>query len=205
MPSINFSRKKLENVWYYHKKKILLSIAVIVIIIVGTIASYDNTPRADVTVLWMGQDKIPDVLVQKLNSELAASIKDVNNDGVKKIAFVTSDSPLKTFYILFSDDAQVVILDLNDFMYYTKNDTFRPIDDIVKNSSFNVDLNSEFRLTTNHDNTEHIYGIPLEGSKIFANLGLDMKSMYIARNDSGKATKMKENGLNIIKTLLQHK
>ena len=126
--------KKTEAALYYRKPKKIMTITFGLVIIVSMLLSGCSESKADVKVLWLGLDEIPDTLSQKLNDALSSSIDDINNDGVRTIEFVTinsMDSPWKKFLMLFSGDIQVVILDLGDFMAYTKKDTFRPIDDLV--------------------------------------------------------------------------
>lgn len=173
------------------------------IVLTALISSGCGEQQPDVTALWLGQDEIPAVLADKLNDALSPSIKDINNDGVKKIAFRTSELPWKNFFILYSGEVQVVILDINDFIGYAKDDTFLSVEDLLPKEFPDGDTGGEISMKTEHDSTEHIYGISLEGNKLFSDLGLDMKSMYIAINGGGRDSEARQNGVEIIKTLLQ--
>lgn len=198
--------RKLENFWYYHKMKIILPLFAVVIIMVGLVAFRSNKPKADVSVVLWGSDGISDVMAEKFNKIFEASIKDVNNDGVRNTALLPANFPQKAYLMLAGNEAQVAILNSRDFKIYAAKGTFRPLDDLFKKYEYNIGSHPEIKMRAEQDSTEHIYGLPLEGNKLLANLG-DFKGTYfvISSAGEGKENKMIDNGFAMLELLLKNK
>ena len=208
-PATNGLGKKLANTWYYHKTKIIAIFIVVIAITIVNLAFKSNKPKPDVTVLLWGQYKVSDEILANFNKDFADSIKDINNDGKKFIELLPTvlNSPMEANLTLAGGGAQVVILGYDNFKMYAPKDMFCPLDDYVKNSSFDITSHPEVKMATVSDKTEHIYGIPLEGNKTLKSLGLDLKGIYVAIEgaDDGEGGKMINNGYAMLEKMLSDK
>lgn len=81
-----FTKKWWEHFWYYYKTRVLL-IALAVVIAAVTIVQCATRPKYDLTIVYAGHDYFSETVAEKLRTDLAEYITDIDNNGEKSLAF----------------------------------------------------------------------------------------------------------------------
>jgi hypothetical protein len=179
-------KKSMSNYWYYYKYHTMIAIFVIVVII-ATVVSSIGTVKDDLVFDYIGKTSVDTAaLSDKVTSNFTSIIKDINNDGKKKIQFQGinlgggPELVQKAVVEISVSDTTSFILDEDAYLEYAAQGAFQPLDDLA--AKYNIDATKYPNLKVKEAATgeSHIYAIPLENSSFLNNVTSANKKLYYA-------------------------
>ena len=198
-------KKKWEYFWYYYKIHVYVAIFVLFLLVM-TIRDCVQRVEPDITIAYVGTE-LHDKALTHLEAMFSTLIEDLNNDKKSVVTIVPVLDERKLFVMVAVREAQLMFIRKAEFQQYASNGAFVPLDDLIAETAIDVAAYPEIRLTPQEAQEEHIYGIPLEGNRLFTSLGATMKETYLTllvNNDpkKPKETALYTNALRIVKISL---
>ena len=179
-----FSKKKLENFYYYNKYKMLA--ALFLIVLFGVIGkSFIDRPKNDISVSFVGN-------IYSLEVEpLKQNIRD-NTEKIKspRIDMSTLPHPVQNEFQLSVRERvtvnmalgaiDVCILDLPYLEEYCSLGVFMPLDEALEECNADLEKNKPYYVKGKNDESEKLYGIDVSNSRILKDSNIKGETMIFA-------------------------
>lgn len=200
--------EKLSNFWYYYKYHVLVGLVVILIAIpIIILAGGDTEPDIQIGYTTDGR-QISEEAQEHVNKELQKDIQDVNDDGLKTLAFVPMMG--QRVDVEFSTSGvQIMLIDGYNLQRFMERGAFEPLDELVK--KFNIDIAGAdmIKAKLEGQSDEHIYALPMKKIKYLLDLGFPPENYYLTvrvEYDNNKSSKTKnENAYAVLEEMLKYK
>ena len=184
-------RKKWENFWYYYKIHVIVGVFIAILLAI-TLRDCANNIEPDLTIAYMGKNYISEEIGQVLKDQLSKVLADVNNDERVELSFlpiiltddIKSETDIamqqKAMIVIASGEAQMFLLDSSNLKKLISQGALQPLDDVVSQYNIDIEQYPEIKATAEGEQEPHIYGLPLDGNRIFEEKGLQTEDLYIA-------------------------
>ncbi|WP_257345898.1 hypothetical protein [Pseudalkalibacillus decolorationis] len=190
---------QLDNIWYHYKPHILVGIFIVVALIPLVFSSNDQRESA-LDVAIMG-NVVDEQKQQNLQSKATSAILENDSDSEVKLNFwpVTGNLSApqnhtlnqKLLTQIATKDIDILIMNMEDFLYYAQQGTFLRLDNHNKLSKLLQNKNVRpVSLKSADEGEEHILGVEINGNSLFEDAGFvtENKVLGIVSNAEHKET-----------------
>ena len=169
--------KWCDNMWYYYKYFI---VAYIILGSTAVAIVYQFIERV-IPDLRVGSYQVNLTIQERsvLMDYFAKAAVDVNNDSIVQVG-LTPMSDYMQLRISIANQANTMLIIKQDILeQHAPLGAFSPLEHIIDMEHPLVVSHPEVIATNKRTGEKHIYGFPLDGNKIFRNMDLPEKNIYI--------------------------
>ncbi|MBR3934685.1 MAG: hypothetical protein IKJ68_12370 [Clostridia bacterium] len=197
--------KKIKNFLYYEWKKIVAVLFVLILVVV-TVKQCNNKVLTDLGVLYIGDVRTENFSSLKEELESAGIVADADSDGkviinTKEILIPQSEEikleqqvPQQIQFEVISGENLLYVVDKQTARNNAVEMSFADITEVAQKFGISEDACLKY-------SDGKIFAIPLEGNKLFEDLGINNTGMFIAQRNYTEENKNTPLNLNARKAM----